>query len=185
LNEEFGWNGVRRAARPISREALNKGVVMRRNDSQLGFLGSAFTVLALAVFVLPACDDTQSGDDSGENDSMYSGMVASTVLTSSIPATLASTSGACSGFELVGQLMLTNGGKQAMEFNNNFNPGEVIDTAPSAGRVAPGDTVGLSVFANCSGGEVDGFLQLDVTDTEGGSPNTGAINAPVRLSSSS
>lgn len=157
---------------------------MRRFDSQRTFLLSVFTVLALAAFVLPACNSNGSGADSGDtggNDSGSSGIVSATVITSSVPAILASTTGSCLGFEIVGRLMITNRGAKPIEFNNNFNPGEVIDSSPGAGMVGAGDSVGLSIFADCSGGAVNGFLQLDITDVEAGSPNTGSLNAPVSL----
>jgi hypothetical protein len=162
---------------------------MRRIDSQLNFFVSGFATLALAVFVLPACDGNDSGNDSGSdtadtadsNDSGTSGIVAPTVSTSSVPARLALLTGSCGGFELVGQLNITNGGQNPIEFSNNFDPGEVIDSSPSAGTVAAGESVGLLVFADCSGGPVNGFLQLTITDTDSGSPNTGSLNIPVSL----
>ncbi len=42
-----------------------EGVLMRRIDSQLNFFVSGFAMLALAVFVLPACEGS-SGADSGD-----------------------------------------------------------------------------------------------------------------------
>lgn len=173
---------------------------MRRIDSQWSFFATGFSILALAVLVLPACNsDGSSGSDSGTsdspnppvdsgdsaNDSSFdsdSGFVfspADCIKRTPDPVAAKSSSASCAGFEEVASLTIENGCDAALDFDNNFDPGEVIDSVPMNGTVAPGESVQLSIMANCADGDVDGFLLLDLVQE--GQTSREAI--PVQLDS--
>ena len=168
---------------------------MRRFDSQTSFYLLAFATLALAVAVLPACNADGGGGDSGvdsgdsgdtgdtrpPDSGFFTSVVPSCVSASYAEAPLMKATGQCAAFELVGTFTLTNECSHPISFSNNYNPGEVIDSMPRAGTLPAGGSLPIRADANCSDGEVRGFLQLDITDSESGSSNTSTLNIPVVL----